>query len=402
VKVLVAHNRYRSELPSGENVVVDEEIAALRRAGVEVVPYLRSSDEIRELPAARKIAVPLLPVHSPRAVAEVRELIRRHGVDVLHLHNPYPFISMSVVAAAHGLGVPVVMTLHNHRHSCVRGSYFRDGQPCTLCRGKALPWPAVQHGCYRDSRLQSVPMAAALRVHRRDQRAVDRYVALTDSVARSIEESGLVRPGQVVVRPNSVPDPGPTAPPGRGLLFVGRLTPEKGVPLLLEAWERAGRPFGSLRLAGEGPVAGEVEAAVRRTGGAVTALGRLDAAGVAAAMRSAAAVVVPSTAPEGMPLVVLEAFAHGRPVVATRGRGLDLAVTPSVGWLSEPTVEDLARVLAAAAADDPAAKGAAARATYERTYSPDVVVAAQLRIYREVIEEAGRSRPAAPGRGHRG
>ena len=385
MKVLVAHNRYRSELPSGENAVVDEEIAELTRAGVEVVPYLRSSDEIPGLAPLAKLSVPLRPVHSPGAVADVRRLIAENQVDVLHLHNPYPLISMSVVRAARQAGVPVVMTLHNHRHSCVRGSYFRDGHPCTLCRGKSLPWPAVQHGCYRDSRAQSVPMAIALRAHRSDQRSVDRYVALTESIATSIRESGLVRADQVVVRPNSVPDPGPAAEPGDGLLFVGRLTAEKGVPLLLEAWERAGRPFGSLAVVGDGPEAPAVAAAAVRSQGAVRATGRLTGTAVAAAFRGCAAVVVPSTAPEALPLVVLEAFAHGRPVVACTGGGLEAVVDDSVGWLAAPTVGDLAATLSAAAAGDLAGRGARARERYLRTYAPSEVTASQIQIYRDVI-----------------
>ena len=345
--------------------------------------------------------MPLLPLHSPRAVRDIRELITRHDIDVLHLHNPYPLISMSVVTAAHSLGIPVVVTLHNHRHSCVRGSYFREGQLCVECRGKALPWPAVQHGCYRDSRLQSIPMAAALRLHRRDQHSVDRYVALTETMARSINEAGLARPDQVVVRPNSVRDPGSATSPGKGLLFVGRLTAEKGVPLLLQAWERAGRPFDTLTLIGEGPALEEISAAVLATDGRVRVLGRQDSDGVDAAMRSAAAVVVPSTAPEAMPLVVLEAFAHGRPVIATGGRGLGSLVTAEVGWLGDASVDGLALALASAAADDLELKGSAARVEYEKKYAPEVVAAAQMRIYRDVIDEHVRSRPGARGRGPR-
>jgi glycosyltransferase involved in cell wall biosynthesis len=400
VKVLVAHNRYRSELPSGENVAVDEEIGALEAAGVGVVPYLRSSDEIPSRSLRGKLAVPFLAVHSPEAVADVRRLLAQHRVDVLHLHNPYPLISLSVVGAAHQLGVPVVVTLHNHRHSCVRGSYFRDGHACTLCQGRSLPWPAVRHGCYRDSRVQSVPMVAALAAHRRDQRAVDRWVALSDPVAESIVASGLTTPERVVVRPNSVRDPGPADPPGAGLLFVGRLTPEKGVPVLLDAWERAGRPFGTLTIVGEGPSADLAAAAARRDR-TVRVLGRLDPAAVGDLIRSAAAVVVPSTAPEALPLVVLEAFAHGRGVLASDRGGLAAVVDPSVGWLATPTGPGLAAAMTAAAGDDLAAKGSAARGLFDRTYAPPVVTAAQIEIYREVIAEA-RSRSAARGTDPRG
>jgi glycosyltransferase involved in cell wall biosynthesis len=386
VRVLVVHNRYQSTVPSGENRAVDAEIDALREAGVDVVSYQRSSDEIPAMSPAQRLTVPFLPLHSRRAVADLDALMAAERPDLLHLHNPWPLISLSVVPAAHRRGVPVVATVHNHRHSCMRGSYFRDGHDCRECEGRALPWPAVQHGCYRDSRLQSIPMAAAFRVHRKDQRAVDRYVALSRPIADSILASGLVSPEQVVVRPNSVPDPGPPAPPGRGLVYVGRLSIEKGVPLLLQAWERAGAPFGTLTVVGDGPERPLVEARARQPGSGVVATGPLAAEGVAAALRDAAAVVVPSTSPEGMPLVVLEAFAHGRPVIATDG--LADVVDPSVGWLARPTAGALAEVLTQAAAGDGPARGAAARARYDQQFAPEVVTAAQILIYREVLAES--------------
>lgn len=387
MRVLVVHNRYRSEVPSGENVAVDSEISALVAAGVDVVTYLRSSDEISQMSTAEKATVPLQAVHSRRAVADLDRLIKSARPDVLHLHNPFPLISWSAVRVAHRLGVPVVVTLHNHRHSCMRGSYFRDGQPCTLCRGKSLPWPAVQHGCYRDSRLQSMPMAAAFAAHRSDQRAVDRYIALTRAGATSILESGIATPEQVVIRPNTVSDPGPATPPGQGLLFVGRLTADKGVLMLLEAWRRAEAPFGTLTIIGDGPELEAVGAAATASPNGIVALGALDPMGVADAMRQCAAVVVPSTSPEGLPLVVLEAFAHARPVIATRGGGLTDVVGEAVGWISEPTVEGLAAVLRDAARAGGVERGTAARSAYETKFATDVVIRQQIQIYERVIDE---------------
>jgi glycosyltransferase involved in cell wall biosynthesis len=386
VKVLVAHNRYRSDLPSGENRVVDTEIEMLRSAGVEVVTYLRSSDEIAKMPAVRRLTVPLQPVHARRAVADVGRLIDEHRPDVLHLHNPFPLISWSVVGAAHERGVPVVQTVHNHRHSCMRGSYFRDGHPCHLCKGHATPWPAVQHGCYRDSHLQSVPMAIAFRAHRHDQRCVDRYVALTQPIADSILASGLVRPDQVVVRPNTAPDPGPPARPGTGLVFVGRLTVEKGVDVLVDAWQTSDRPFGTLTVVGDGPLRTELEARAADPHSGLVVRGPLDQDAVAQVVRGAAAVAVPSTSPEALPLVVLEAFAHGRAVLAADGGGLAATVTPDVGVLAAPTVPGMTSALTALAAADLAALGRAARTRYEQRYAPPVVVAAQLDIYRGVLQ----------------
>ena len=276
----------------------------------------------------------------------------------------------------------------------MRGSYFRDGHPCRLCRGQTIPWPAVQHGCYRDSRMQSVPMAAALALHRDDQRAVDRYVALTARVAASILESGWARPDQVVVRPNSVPDPGPASPPGEGLLFVGRLSVEKGVPLLLDSWRRAGAPFGRLTIVGDGPESQRVHevAGAHRD---VRFLGRQDRTQVTMEMRSCAAVVVPSIAEEALGLVALEAFAGGRPVVATAVGGLADVVDDAVGWLAQPTVASLADVLVQAASGDVGAKGRAARARYDDEYSTARMVQRQLEIYRSVIADRVRTRTGA-------
>ncbi len=389
VKVLVVHNRYRSDVPSGENRVVDAEIEMLAAAGVQVVPYLRSSDEIQGLSATQKLALPFQPIYGRRALDDVRQLIRVHRPDVVHLHNPYPFVSLSVVRLAHSFGVPVVQTVHNHRHSCMRGSYFRDGAPCRQCRGESLPWPAVQHGCYRDSRVQSVPMAVAFLAHRRDQQDVDRYIALTDSVAQSLVESGLVGAERITIRPNSVPDPGPATPPGRGLLFVGRLHAEKGIDVLLKAWHRSGRPLGTLTVVGDGPLRGLVERAAAGPGSGVIGRGTLNAAEVAGEMRECAAVVVPSTSPEALPLVVLEAFAHGRPVLASKVSGLAATVDPSVGILARAGVDGLAHSVRELAAADLAVLGARARRRYKSLYSPDAIISAQLDIYRSVLSDWG-------------
>src|SRR5947209_9608271 len=142
MKVVVAHNRYSSAQPAGENTVVDAEIAQLRAAGVEVVPFLRSSDEIGTLPAAQKALLPLSPIVSPVAARQLAALIREHRPDVLHLHNPYPLISPWIVRTAHAHGLPVVQTVHNYRQVCAPGVYFRDGHICTDCRGRTFPLPA--------------------------------------------------------------------------------------------------------------------------------------------------------------------------------------------------------------------------------------------------------------------
>lgn len=392
MKVVIAHNRYVSAQPSGENTVVDGETRLLTDAGVEVLPFQRTSDEIPTLPASEKAQLPISPVYARRAQTELAALLRRERPDVLHLHNPYPLLSPWVIRTAHAHGVPVVHTVHNFRQVCVAGTYFRDGHPCYLCRGKAYPYPAIQYGCYRGSRPQSVIMATSLAVHRGTWRSVDRYIALTTAMAGHLRDYGIAD-HRITVKPNSVPDPGRHTVAGSGFLYVGRLSEEKGLRLLLDAWQRHETgTLGGLTVVGDGPLRDRVaEVAATRTD--VTFLGRQDPSGVREARRAAAVLVVPSTWDEVCPMVVVEALSDARPVLATAKGGLPYLVgvdSPRpAGWVTEPTVDALAAALARAAAEAPGLT-TAARARYESTFAPDVVTGQLVKIYEEVASDSPR------------
>ena len=382
MRVVVAHNRYSSAQPSGENTIVDAEIEQLRTTGVEVVPFLRSSDEITSLPAAQKALLPLSPIYAGPAQRALRDLLRARRHDVVHLHNPYPLLSPWVVRTAHAEGVPVVHTVHNYRQVCASGVYFRDGGVCTDCLGRTVGVPAVVHACYRGSRAQSAVMAAALAVHRPTWRSVDRYIALTDAIAEHLVGIGIA-PDRIVVKPNSVADPGAPEPLGHGFLFLGRLVAEKGLGLLLDAWRSY--PVGSLgvlRLAGDGPMRPAVESAAAQRSDVVF-LGSLDKAGVREAARASSVVLAPSVWHDVLPTVVLEALALGRPVLGTRMGGIPFAVGDA-GWVVQPTVEALAAALPVALAEAPRLAGAA-RERYLAAFHPDVVTARLLDIYRSLV-----------------
>jgi glycosyltransferase involved in cell wall biosynthesis len=380
--VVVAHNRYVAAQPSGENTVVDAEIAELTRAGVRVVPFLRSSDEIATLPAARRAALIVSPAYAHRAQRDLRALLERERPDVLHLHNPYPLLSPWVVRTAQACGVPVVHTLHNFRQTCVNGLHQRQGADCHDCTGRRLGTPAIRHACYRGSRAQSVVMAATLALHRGTWPRLDRVLALTPAMADYARTLGIPA-DRIVVRPNAVADPGRHDQAGDGFLFAGRLSAEKGIGLLLDAWQR--HPvgvLGPLRIAGDGPLAALVrERALARAD--IEYLGRLDPPGVVAATRRSAAVVVPSTWDEVCPMIVIEALASARPVLASDRGGLPWLVGDA-GWTIEPSVDALAAALPAARA------GAAglvlrARAAYEARFTPEVATRTLLDVYRGML-----------------
>jgi glycosyltransferase involved in cell wall biosynthesis len=383
VRVLVVHNDYVSSNPSGERAVVADDCANLRAAGIEVFTHIRSSDEISALPALRKAELLIRPAYSREDAGRLRGLLDAERIDLVHLHNPYPLISPYVVRVAHRAGVPVVQTVHNYRMSCVNGAFFRDGHACTDCSGLRIPVPAVRHGCYRESRAQSAVMAGTLAVHRSTWRLVDRFLPVTPFMVRHLREAGIP-PDRITPKPNTVPDPGPPTEPGRGLLFAGRLVAEKGVRLLLAAWERGGGSLGRLVLVGDGPLRPEVADAARSVPG-VTYLGPVPPERVDALMREAAVVAVPSLWFEGFPMTVLEAFARGRPVLATALGSVGTVVDDEVGWRSGTTVEELEAVLRDIDPADVGARGAAARRRYESRYAQPVVTAALIDIYNDVV-----------------
>ncbi|MEV4826936.1 glycosyltransferase [Micromonospora sp. NPDC049257] len=417
MRIVVAHNRYREAQPSGENTMVDSEIGQLTAAGVEVLPFIRSSDEIPSMPKSAKALLPISPIYAPRAQQELSRLLTEHRPDVLHLHNPYPLLSPWVVRTAHKHGVPVVQTVHNYRQVCSSGIYFRDGVICQDCKGRALAVPSIVHRCYRDSRAQSALMAATLAVHRGTWRSVDRFIALTSAIADHLTDYGIPAE-RIVVKPNAVPDPGAPTPLGDGFLFLARLTPEKGVNLLLDAWRR--HPVGSLgtlRVAGDGELRPLVEAAAAERADVVY-LGQLDRDGVRAAVEASAVVIAASMWHDVLPTVIIEALASGRPVLGTALGGIPYLVgadaphepagtgpaavasavaghapppvgPPAVpagllggtaGWVVPPDPAALAAALPVARAGA-ALLSAPARLRYEQTFHPDVVLKRHLAIY---------------------
>ncbi|WP_064448100.1 glycosyltransferase family 4 protein [Micromonospora sp. NBRC 110037] len=421
MRIVVAHNRYREAQPSGENTIVDAEIAQLTAAGVEVLPFLRSSDEIPSMSKPAKALLPISPIWAPKAQHDLDRLLTEHRPDVLHLHNPYPLLSPWVVRTAHKRGVPVVQTVHNYRQVCSSGLYFRDGVICQDCRGRALGVPAIVHRCYRNSRAQSALMATTLAVHRPTWKSVDRYIALTTAVADHLRDYGIPDE-RIVVKPNAVPDPGTPAPVGNGFLFMGRLSPEKGLDLLLAAWRR--HPVGALgplRIAGDGELRPLAEAAAAERPD-VLYLGQLDRSGVRAALADSSVVLATSTWHDVLPTVIIEALASGRPVlgtalggipylvgadgprepagtgpaeVATAAPGDGLVALPvgvqrgEAGWVVAPEADALAAALPLAAAEA-TALAPAARSRYERTFHPDVITKRLIDIYAGLAAPGGR------------
>lgn len=309
MKILQLHTHYRQA--GGEDVVVATEAELLREAGHEVRSLATANPDAGAQAVRRLVAAPW----NPAAARRVRRAAVQLEPDVAHVHNTWYSLSPAVLAALRGLGIPVVMTLHNYRLICSAATLFRDGAPCRDCVG-SHSGHAVAHRCYRDSTAASAVAAATITYHharRTWHRDVDHFLALTEFGREQFVAGGLP-PESISVKPNSVGDPGsrscrPSA--SRTVVYVGRLSEEKGVTHLLAAWEKAPTTL-DLVVVGSGPL----EASLRASAPArVRFLGQQPSAAVAELLLGARAMVFPSVWYEGHPLVVLEAAAAGLPVL---------------------------------------------------------------------------------------
>jgi glycosyltransferase involved in cell wall biosynthesis len=395
LRVVVAHNRY--QFAGGEDSVVRNEIEMLRSSGHEVRNFEAENRTIRG-PVA-EIAAAASLFHSPNSRRKMTELIREFRPDVLHVHNWFPLLSPSIHRAAAEAGVPVVQALHNFRMVCANSALFRDGRICHDCLGKPLALDPIFHACYRGNRAASAAVAAGFAYHRfaGTWDAVTLFLAVSE-FQRELLVRGGVGAAKTVVKPNFVRDGGVGDGRGGHVLFAGRLTAEKGIRTVLHAWE-SNRKLPLLKIMGDGPLADEVRTRAAQLQH-VEYLGQQPQESAAEAMRGAAFLLFASECYEALPLVMLEAFSCGTPVLA--------AALPSVMDMVRDGDTGL-RFQAGDAADLAtkvfemisiperyAAMRARCRSEYERKYSEQINYRRLMEIYGMAMAE--RERGNVPAR----
>jgi glycosyltransferase involved in cell wall biosynthesis len=392
MRILLVHNRYRSGAPSGENRVVDQENEALAALGHEVTWFGRSSDEIAQWPAARKITLPARTVWSRETQHDLTAVLREQRPDVVHVHNTFPLLSAAVLYACQEVRVPVVATVHNYRLVCANGTFFRDGAICHDC-SHGLPARAVLHGCYRDSRAATVPVSMALGLHRQAWASlVSAYIFISASQRDLLRSAGFP-PGRAFVRYNLIPHRGrPQSMRTPTVVYAGRLDEPKGARLLMAGWDsylgKSGEPGLKLIIAGAGPLSGEVAAwAAARP--SVEMNGLMSSDRVAEIIAQARAVLLPSVWEETFGLVAIEAMAAGVPPVAAGHGSFTELITPGVDGMLFSPGDPAALALAIADADQNPERyeeyGDQARKTYEQRFDPERSMAELLGIYRFAI-----------------
>ncbi|MBX9660990.1 MAG: glycosyltransferase family 4 protein [Nitrospiraceae bacterium] len=374
----MAHNYYR--LRGGEDAVAEAEVALLQSHGHEVEFVTRKNSDIDESSA---LTLAMDTIWSRQSKQAVDDAIRRFHPDVVHIHNTFPMLSPAILQAAWHHQVPVVMTLHNFRLMCIQAMFLRDGQICEDCMGR-LPWRGVLRRCYRRSMAQSAALAASVSVHRAlgtYKRAVSRFVTLNEFCRDKFVEGGLPFE-RISVKPNFVDAPPLEDTPREGGLFVGRLSPEKGISTLAEAMHKlAGIRVDVL---GEGP-----EAAIASNVDGLILHGNAPAGTVRTMMLRAAYLVMPSIWYETFGMVAIEAFSCALPVIASDLGAMQTLIDHGrTGLLFKAgSADELAETLRWAEANPRAMRdmGAAARAEYEARYTPDINYRQLMGIYEEAI-----------------
>lgn len=400
-RILIVHNEY--QYAGGEDTVVNQDAGLLSEHGHSVFFYIRKNEELRHISAIKKLMLPFTTVFSLRTYREIREMIRKEHIDIVHVHNTLPLISYSCYFAAKKENVKLIQTIHNFRLVCPGALFYRDGHICEDCLEKGL-FQGVIHGCYRESKLQTMVVALMLKVHRmfRTFQKPDAYIALTEFNKEKI--SSVVPKEKIYVKPNYLQFLSDMSKSDKYdedevyFVYAARLEKVKGIFVLLEAfrkWEEErrnldrtlGNPGCKLFLLGTGPdenaVKDYIESHHMET---VVCCGFTEHERVLKFIRGARAVIYPSLWYEGFPMTIVESFACSTPVVASDTPNLSEKIRDGEnGFLFQTgNVADLKEKLQVLMSMDEEKKrdmGERAKKTYEEFFTEEAVYGKMMKIY---------------------
>ncbi len=382
---LFIHTEYSQT--GGEEIVFSKECLLLSAYNIQNFTYTLLN---KALFTHNDIMKALCTIWNQKSFRDIHKLVHTQNINVSHCHNTFPMISPSVYFAANRSGSCVVQTLHNYRLLCPNAIFLRNNKPCELCKLMFFAWPGVKYHCYRNSLSATLVTALMLSFHKLIgtwKNQVDVYIALTEFARQKFIEGGLPAE-KIVVKPNFIdPDPGVKTINGDYALFVGRLSPEKGVTSLLKAWKYlADIP---LLIAGDGPLLGSIKLAADKIP-SIKMAGRIEHKAVIESMKKAKFLVFPSEWYEGMPMTILEAFACGLPVISSRlGAMAELVKDGETGLLFEAgNPQDLSNKVRWAweHPQELALMSKNARAEYEAKYTAEKNFEQLMAIYQKAIE----------------
>lgn len=309
--VLIVHNYY--QIPGGEDTVVANEKKLLEEHGHKVILYTRNNSELKDMNLVHKLLLPFTIVFSIRTYRDIKRIIREEKIDIVHVHNTLSLISPSVYYASVRCKVPALQTIHNFRLLCPGATFYRDSHICEDCVKQGL-WCSVKHGCYRESKLQTLVCVISTIVHRMTGiYGKLNYICLTEFNRNKLTSLKQIKAKQIYIKPNFTYEPYIGNEDGEFYLYIGRMEPIKGIPMLLEAFKKM--PDKRLVLAGTGVKIEEYKLQAKGFAN-IEFVGYRQKNELQQLLRHAKAVVVTSQWYETFGMIVVEAFASHVPVIA--------------------------------------------------------------------------------------
>jgi glycosyltransferase involved in cell wall biosynthesis len=393
LRILYVHTKYLQSA-GGEDTTVQAESELMRSKKHEVLVHFFDNGKIAKEPLG-KLKAGIYAIYNRSAAAEIRKVIEVFKPDVVHVHNFFFAASPSVLREVKKLRIPLVVTIQNYRLICANALLLRNNKVCELCVSHDFPWYGVKYKCYHGSAIQSASIGAMAAIHKwigTWEKVVDRYITPSFfSRNKLIHSSFNVDAKKISVKPNFIPDPGIDAVRKRKdfFLFVGRLSTEKGVNVLLEAWKELSDH--QLVVAGDGPERERLQSDY-------SGLKNIQFAGlrtkeeIITLMKECRALIFPSIWYEGLPLTIIEGFATGTPLIASDLGAMSEMIQSGLNGLlfQAGSIEHLRATVhqfnsIVSNGDDSMYHGA--RKTYLEKYHPEKCYAEIMNIYDAVTIE---------------
>ncbi len=386
MKILLIHNTYQQK--GGEDSVFENEYKLLNEKNI-VEKLLFNNNDIKS--PLDKLKVGFNSIYNKNSAKIVKEKIEEFNPDIIHVHNFFPVASPSIFYSANQFNIPIVMTLHNYRLICPNALLFHNNKICEKCINKSFAINGVLNGCYRESKVQTFALAFMSYIHKKRKtwnNRVDKYIALTNFAKDKILNSSLnLDKNQIIVKPNFVEDNGFDYDKEEYFLFIGRLSIEKGIELLLRSFENSNK---KLLIIGGGPLETIVKESVKKNTN-IKYLGFQNKKFIIDKLKKAKALIFTSIWYEGMPMTILESFSTGTPVIAPNIGGPNEIVKDYINGLiyKANNLNSLSTKIDMLASNSNIHKQLCleARNFYEQKYSVKKNYEFLINIYKEVISD---------------
>ena len=387
MRILFIHNKYKQY--GGEDVTVELETTVLIKKGHEVKTIFFDNSPIRGL--FSKIGSAFRSIYNFSSAKKISKIIQEFRPDIIHIHNLFFIASPSIIYAARKHKIPVVVTIHNYRLICASALLLRDNQVCELCTQKKFPLAGIRYKCYRNSATESALVTSITGIHKLFktwQNKIHTYITLNEFSRSKLLHSSLNVPASMMtIKPNFVPDPGEGPTQREGFfLFAGRIVKEKGVHVLAKAF--ANMPENKIIIIGDGPEKALLQEQFRSFPN-IHFEGQMEKKLVTEYMKRCKAFICPSIWYEGAPLTIIEAFATGTPVIASKLGSMEESISDGFNGLhfTAGDADDLrAKIrLLITETENNSMFYQNARQTYLAKYHTDIHYNAILKIYTTAV-----------------